>query len=96
MVALDEATLIGGLPHWKAWAGGAPCIDDFRIRPWPRTDPFEKIENQRLDGVGTQHHHGRSRAHDGELSRRRYPGRRQRPLHRPVATFLEEGRRALG
>jgi len=52
VVPLDEATFIGCLPYWQAGARGAPRVHHLGVRPCPGTDPFEKIEYQRLYGVG--------------------------------------------
>ena len=52
ILTLHEASVIGILPNGKARARRAPCVDDFRVGSWLRTDPFEKIENQRVYGIG--------------------------------------------
>src|SRR5262249_48995383 len=51
-VALDEASFIRIFPHRKTGTGGAPRVHDLGIRPAPGADPFEKIEDQKVDRVG--------------------------------------------
>lgn len=49
---LHEAALIGILPDGKARARRPPRVDDFGVGSRLRADPFQKIENQGVDGVG--------------------------------------------
>src|SRR5450830_418734 len=38
-------------PNRQARARGAPSFDDLAVRPCIRSDPFQKIKDQRLDGI---------------------------------------------
>jgi len=58
---LHEAALIGILPNGKTRARRPPRVDDFGVGSRLRADPFQKIENQSVYGVG----HGYS---DGALA----------------------------
>ena len=55
MLADDIATGIGLLPHREAWARGAPSLDDLRVRPGLGADPFEKVDDQGVNGIRHRH-----------------------------------------
>jgi hypothetical protein len=48
---IDEAALVGFFPDRQAWTRSTPGFEDFGTRPRPRTDPFEKVQDQWLYGV---------------------------------------------
>ena len=41
MLANDVTASIGLLPHRQTRTGGAPDLDDLRVRPGLRADPFQ-------------------------------------------------------
>jgi hypothetical protein len=43
---VEEATLIGFLPHWESRARGAPGFDDLGVRSRVGTNPFQQVEDQ--------------------------------------------------
>jgi len=50
VTAFDEASFIGLLPHRQTGARRSPGFDHFRVRPPARTDPFQQVEDQCVDG----------------------------------------------
>jgi hypothetical protein len=52
IVTLDEAAVIGIFPYGKAGARRAPGLENHRIGPRLRSDPFEEIEYQCVDRIG--------------------------------------------
>lgn len=44
----DEASLVRILPHRETRARRAPGVQDVRVGPRARPDPFEQIEDQRV------------------------------------------------
>lgn len=55
MSACDESMQVGFFPYWKARTRRSPGIHDLGIGPLSRAYPFEKIQYQRIYGIG----HGR-------------------------------------
>ncbi|WP_157845730.1 hypothetical protein [Herbaspirillum huttiense] len=51
MDACQIASRIGFFPDRQTRAGGPPGFDHFAVRPSIRANPFEKIKDERLDGV---------------------------------------------
>jgi hypothetical protein len=48
---IEKSPLVGLLPNGESRARCAPGIHHFGVRPALRTDPLQKIENERIDGV---------------------------------------------
>jgi hypothetical protein len=55
VAAFNESPSVGLLPHGKSRARGAPGFDDFGIRPFVRTDPFEEVKDQWFYRIGHSH-----------------------------------------
>ena len=51
-LTVDEATLLSGLPNRQAWARRPPGLEDFGVRAWARTGPFQEIEDEGVDSIG--------------------------------------------
>jgi len=51
VAALQKASFIGRFPHGKSWTGGTPGVHDLAIRPGLPGNPFEKVKNERFDGI---------------------------------------------
>jgi hypothetical protein len=60
MVLLDKASFTGLLPHGKTRAGRSPNVHDVAIRPPLRPNPFQQIEDQRVNRHGNRRADGRS------------------------------------